>query len=247
MTYLSRLVGMDDVKNVLVLGCGPHPQTAKIFAETGANVSAVEPVEQFVALARDYLEAKVNVMQGAAESIPLSTNSQQIVVFEAVLEHVDSIPLSLAEIYRVLAPGGVLYLTTTNRHRFSWKGKNGEYRTPFFNWFPSLVKEGYVFQHLHYRPELANYSSRPAVHWLTYSELCARGRDAGFAQFYSPVDLMRVDDRIIKKSGLRRFVLPLIQKNPWLRAFALTQIGGTIFMLKRSGFSKSTEKPTDAS
>jgi hypothetical protein len=102
------------------------------------------------------------------------------------------------------------------------------------------VKEGYVFQHLHYRPELANFSSRPAVHWLSFADLCSRGRDAGFSQFYSPLDLMRIEDQIIQRSALRKFVLPRIQSNPWLRALALTQVGGSIFMMKRTGFASNS-------
>jgi hypothetical protein len=135
--------------------------------------------------------------------------------------------------YRVLAPGGVLCVTTTNRHRFSLDGSNGEFNVPFYNWLPRLLKESYVFQHLHYQPKLANYTARPAVHWLSYADLCERGRDAGFAQFYAIVDLMRITDPSIAKSGLRRFVLPMLQQHPWLRSLALTQIGHAIFMLKR--------------
>lgn len=232
-TYLGRLVDLDVRRKIVVLGCGPHPQEALILSNKGYKVVAVEPVQSFVETAGVYLGDSVTVIQGTAEAIPLPDGSQDVVVFESVLEHVDSIPHSLEEIYRVLAPGGVLCISTTNRHHFSLNGSNGEFNVPFYNWFPRLVKESYIFQHLHYNPKLANYTQRPAVHWLSFADLCSRGRDAGFAQFYSIVDLLRISDPSITKSRLRRALLPLIQQYPWLRSLALTQIGDSIFMLKR--------------
>ena len=234
LTCLGRLVNLDERRRILVLGCGPHPQPAQILRDRGYEVTGVDPVESFVETARQYLGDSASVLHGSAEAIPLPDGSQDIVVFESVLEHVESVAKSLEAIYRVLAPGGVLYMTTTNRHRFSLKGRNGEYNVRFYNWFPRLVKEGYILEHLHYRPDLANYTERPAVHWFSFADLCSRGRDAGFAKFYSHVDLMRQTDPMIARSRLRRALLHRIQHNPWVRAIALTQVAGVIFMLKRS-------------
>ena len=100
---------------------------------------------------------------------------------EHVLEHADSPRQSLAEIYRVLIPGGVAYIATSNRYHFSPIGYNGEFNVPFYNWFPDALKEAFVHHHLHFKPSLANYTPRPAVHWFCYSDLCRVGRDAGFA------------------------------------------------------------------
>jgi len=35
--------------------------------------------------------------------------------------------------------GGIAYITTTNRLRFSLRGDNGEYNVRFFNWLPRVV------------------------------------------------------------------------------------------------------------
>lgn len=233
-TYLGRLIEAKTSRNIVVLGCGPHPEPIACLVKMGHKVIGIEPIESFVETAGQFLGDSAKILRGSAESIPLPDSSQDIVVFEAVLEHVDSIPKSLNEIYRVLAPGGVLYLETRNRHQFSIKGKNGEFNIPFYNWFPRLVQECYVFKHLHYEPGLANYTERPAVHWLSFADLCSRGRDAGFSQFYSILDLIRSSDPSITKSWLRRTLLPYIQRNPWIRAIALTQVGGWIAMLKRN-------------
>ena len=237
LTYLGRLIDLSKSRKILALGCGPLPQIAQILINKGYTVVGVDPILSFVETAREYLNDSASVIQGSAEAIPLPDYSQHIVIFESVLEHVDSIPHSLEEIYRVLTPGGVLWLSTTNRYRFSLKGLNGEFNVPFYSWFPRLVKESYIFQHLHYNPKLANYTERPAVHWLSFADLCSRGRDAGFGQFYTRMDLIRLSDLRSSKGLLRRaflpLLLPLIQQNPWLRSLALTQVGDAIFMLKR--------------
>jgi hypothetical protein len=137
--------------------------------------------------------------------------------------------------HRVLRPGGIAFIITTNQLRFSLRGENGEFNLRFFNWFPRLVRECYVFRHLHYDPTLANHTFRPAVHWFTFSRLCELGRDSGFAQFYSLLDLLRQEDASVARKWLRRLLLSQLQRNAWLRALALTQIGDALVMLKRAG------------
>ena len=232
LIYLDRLVDLGGERNLLVLGCGPKPETVKILIEKNHKVVGVEPVPSFVRSAREYLGSDGAVIEGAAESIPLPDESQHMVFCDSVLEHVTSPTKSLNEIYRVLASGGIAFITTTNRYKISLTGDNGEYRYRFFNWLPKLVKECLVFKHLHYDPKLANYSQLPAVHWFTYADMCALGREAGFARFYSTLDLLDQNDHSVRKSLLRRLLLKRLKFNPWLRALALTQLGGTIIMLK---------------
>jgi len=233
MTYLNRLVDLETNRNVVVVGCGPKPQTIAILRDLGYQARGVEPVPSFVESARQYLGSVDAVVAGAAEAMPLPDDSQHLVILESVLEHVDSPVRSLSEVYRVLAPGGLAYVTTTNWPRFTLVGRNGEFNVPFFNWFPGIVQECYVFQHLHYRPHLANYTERPAVHWYSYNVLCKLGRQAGFAQFYALVDLVREEDPTIARAWLRRFMVSRLRSHPWVRALVLTQVGGSIIMLKR--------------
>jgi SAM-dependent methyltransferase len=239
LTLIGRLVDLREHRRVCVLGCGPAPQTMRVCRGRGLDAVGVEPVPSFVAAAAEYLGAPGLVLQGAAEAIPLPSESQDVVFFESVLEHVDSPSISLAEIYRVLRPGGIVYLETTNRHRVSLRGRNDEYNVRFYNWLPALVKECYVHRHLHFDPSLANFSQRPAVHWFSYTDLCRLGREAGFAHFYSLLDLKSASDAPLSGNPVKRAIqgsdrlLRAVQRNPWLRALALTQLGGTIIMRKR--------------
>lgn len=233
--YLNRLI---DVRKgrTLVVGCGPQPRMVKQLLARGYDAVAVDPVPAFVRAAGEYLGSPARVVEGVAESIPLPSASVQLVYCNSVLEHVDSPLASLREMARVLAPGGAALIITTNRYRVSLRGDNGEYTVPFLNWFPEVVRECYAFQQLHYDPSLARYSDRPAVHWFSWSDLCRVGRDAGFAHFYSTLDLLEPDDAPVAGSLLKRSLLARVQCTPWLRALALTvtYFGGIAVMLKRS-------------
>ena len=217
-------------RRIAVIGCGPKPIMVRELIRRGADAIGIEPVVGFTERAREYLDDPARVLLGSAESLPVEDATLDVVVLETVLEHVESISKTLNECFRTLKPSGVLYVVTTNRLAL---GKNGEYRVRLFNWLPRLVQEGYVFLQQHYRPELANYSSRPAVHWFTFADLCAHGRQAGFSRFYSLIDLLDESSPAVQKSRLRRIALPLVKYNPWFRALALTQYGAAIFMLKR--------------
>jgi SAM-dependent methyltransferase len=242
LTILRRIVPLRAGDRVLVIGCGPVPQIARVLAAEGFAVECVEPVREFVDAARAYLGPSVTVHQGAAEALPVAEGSFRAVFLESVLEHVDSPTRSLAELYRVLEPGGVTFVTTTNRLRFSWRGDTSEYRIPFFNLFPSLLRESFVYRHHRYDPSLANYTARPAVHWFTYSRLCALGRDAGFAKFFSPLDVKSWEEvgtgpgaREKVKRFLARVFLTLGQRSAIFRTIALTQAGHDVVMWKRGG------------
>jgi SAM-dependent methyltransferase len=235
LAYIEREIGLPlNNRSVAIVGCGPNPVSVKALLDLSYDAKGVEPVGGYVEKAQRWLGDDTRVRQGSAEKLPFDDESQAVVLIESVLEHVDSPIKSIQEAYRVLAPGGVTYVQTTNRFRFSLTGDNGEYSVPFLNWMPSVVKEAFIHHHLHFNPKLANYTSRPAFHWFSYSDLCKLGRDAGFHQFYSKLDLIAPDDPALSRGGLRAKLLNLFRYNPWLRSIALTQYGDSIFMLKRS-------------
>ena len=233
LSCLDQILGNDrSGQCVAVIGCGPEPVTAREFIQHGYRVTGIEPIEETVRRADEYLCGKGLILWGTAEKIPLDDCSQSLVLMENVLEHVDSIKMSLSESYRILRPGGILFVRTTNRMRFSLTGINWEFTTRFYNWFPRAVKESYVFAQLHYRPELAYYSPRPAVHWFSFPDLCAFGREAGFARFYSPYDLLYLALRERTHSMKFRF-RHWCHRQPWIRTIAVSQMVGEIFMYKR--------------
>jgi SAM-dependent methyltransferase len=234
LTYLERLLHLRRGRT-LVIGCGPQPTVVKELLERGFDAIGVEPVGEFARAARLYLQAPDRVLQSQGESIPLPDGSVELVYCNSVLEHVDSPSATLREMHRVLQPGCAAMIYTTNRFRVSLRGDNGEYDIPFFNWLPPVLRECFAFQHLHYDPRLARFTDRPAVHWFTFSDLCRRGREAGFARFYSTLDLLAPEDPPLQRRPLRQRLVAAVQKSPWLRAMVLTTtyFGGIIIMVKR--------------
>jgi SAM-dependent methyltransferase len=233
LNCLDRLIAIRANPNFLVVGCGPQPESMRILRAMGFNAVGVEPVPLFVEAARKFLRDDEAVLEGCSEALPNEDESQHVVLLESVLEHVDSVARTLADVQRVLVPDGVAYVITTNRHRLG--RHQAEFNVPFYPHLPPVVKESYVFQHLHYLPSLANYTERPAVHWFTFAELCDLGRAAGFARFYSHLDLKipQPSSFLGSHGRLKSAALSHIQRSPWLRAVALSQHGGTIFMVKR--------------
>jgi SAM-dependent methyltransferase len=233
VAYLDRLVDVSSSGRWLVIGCGPRPETLAYLLRRGIDAYGIEPVPSFARSANAFL-GQPRALLGVAEGLPLADRSQLVVFLESVLEHVESPLTCLQEIFRVLAPGGVVHLTTTNRHRLHARGYNGEFTVRYYNLFPKLLKESYIHQQLHFRPGLANFTERPAVHWFSYADLCELGRQAGFARFYSILDLTREDEPHIARSRVRRLILHQIQRSAAMRSLVLTQRGGQIFMWKRS-------------
>lgn len=229
-----RLVNSEELSGrALDIGCGPVPAFVKTLQERGFDAKGLEPVEEMRKRAQDFLTDESLVLGGSAEHIALPDSSVSFVVMNSVLEHVDSPRKTLNEIYRILEPGGVVFIATTNRYMF----RNFEYDKLLFQWYPSILKESYVFMHLHYQPELAWYSGRPAVHWFCFSDLCKLGRDTGFHSFYSLIDLMtETDIRTYAMGGkVRQILLPCVKYNPFIRSLVLTFTiaGAGIFMVKR--------------
>jgi len=236
MRRIERLIPFQKGKDkILIVGCGPYPHTMKELLGLGHDVMALEVRKPFVQSAIEFLGDSTRVQHGSVEEMPYDKETFKLVFMESLLEHVDSTDKALAEGFRVLEKGGVLNILTTNRLRFSLTGNNGEFNVPFYNWFPAIMKESFVFHHLHCQPKLANFSSRPAVHWFTFSGLCMLGRRAGFSKFYSSIDLEDAEDKSIRVNRIKRFLLHLIQRNPVLRSvvLVLTHFGGNIYMLKR--------------
>jgi ubiquinone/menaquinone biosynthesis C-methylase UbiE len=232
VSCFRKLIELKGNERLLVIGCGPKPQTMLDFAAFGFEVIGVEPIAAYVDSANVALQ-RCAVRLGDAEHLPFEDGTIQLVVMESVLEHVESPLKAMQEMFRILKPGGVAYVYTNNRLRISLRGDCGEYRVPFFNWFPKVIKESYVYRHMHVDPTLANFTPRPAVHWFCYSDLCELGRCAGFFLFYSTLDLADPSDMVIRKSRIRRMMLPLVRSSPWLRGLALLQFGTAVFMYKR--------------
>lgn len=99
---------------VLDIGCG-DAGVLIAFAEAGARCAGLEPdarsLERGAVRAREH-GVEIELRQGTAEQLPYDAAAFDLVVLDNVLEHVQDRERTLAEIFRVLRPGGLLYLVT---------------------------------------------------------------------------------------------------------------------------------------
>ncbi|MEZ6113275.1 MAG: class I SAM-dependent methyltransferase [Pirellulaceae bacterium] len=112
----SRLPsGSDEPLRLLVAGCGAGHEAAYIRMSFHCTVDAVD-IELY---ADEHLRAieGLNIGVGSVTDLPFADNTFSAVFYHHVIEHVDDPPRSLAEIHRVLRPGGWLFIGTPNRQR----------------------------------------------------------------------------------------------------------------------------------
>lgn len=105
-------------KDVLDLGCAGGFM-AEAMAERGARVIGIDPAAEAVAAARRHASATGLAIQydvGVGEALPYAAARFDAVVCVDVLEHVSDLSRVLAEVARVLRPGGLLLFDTINRN-----------------------------------------------------------------------------------------------------------------------------------
>ncbi len=108
-------------QDVLDLGCAGGFM-AEALSESGARVTGIDPAKEAVEAARDHARAKgrdISYDVGVGECLPYENEAFDIVVCVDVLEHVSDLVTVLAEVARVLKPGGVFLFDTINRNAFA--------------------------------------------------------------------------------------------------------------------------------
>ena len=105
-------------KRVLDLGCAGGFMAEALDAR-GADVTGIDPAEDAIAAARVHAAASGRAISydvGVGEDLPYDDASFDAVVCVDVLEHVRDLGLVMAEVTRVLEPGGMFLFDTINRN-----------------------------------------------------------------------------------------------------------------------------------
>jgi 2-polyprenyl-6-hydroxyphenyl methylase/3-demethylubiquinone-9 3-methyltransferase len=120
LAWFDRHVEWDGL-TVLDLGCAGGFM-AEALAKRGAKVKGIDPASQAIHAARTHAaEAglKIQYDVGVGEELPYDDAAFDVVVCVDVLEHVEDLSQVLAEVVRVLKPGGLFLFDTINRNRLS--------------------------------------------------------------------------------------------------------------------------------
>ncbi len=121
LEYFDRIAPDWRSARVLDLGCGGGFM-AEALARRGAIVTGVDPSVASLDAARRHAQREglsIGYLEGTGEKIPLESASMDRVVCVDVLEHVENLGRVIAEVSRVLRPGGLFFFDTFNRSRFA--------------------------------------------------------------------------------------------------------------------------------
>jgi SAM-dependent methyltransferase len=103
---------------VLDAGCGSGYGTGILAAAEPATLIAVDVAQDAVELTRAALGDGVDVRVADVRELPLSDGAVDLVVCFEVIEHLERRDQALREFARVLAPGGVLLISSPNRNQY---------------------------------------------------------------------------------------------------------------------------------
>jgi 2-polyprenyl-6-hydroxyphenyl methylase/3-demethylubiquinone-9 3-methyltransferase len=226
LALLERHGRRDVPLAVADIGCGAGTQSL-MWARLGHAVHGLDVNGPLVEEARRRArEAGVTVRfdVGTATALPYADASMDVVLMPELLEHVPEWEPCIDEAVRVLRPGGVLYLSTTN----ALCPVQQEFTLPLYSWYPGPLKRRYERLAVTTRPELANHAKYPAVHWFTWyglrRDLAARG-----VRCFDRFDMIETEGRGVAARAL----VSMVRKLAPLRLLGhVATHGTTLFGLK---------------
>ncbi len=209
---------------VVDIGCGAGSQCF-LWAEMGHHVHGLDVNQPLVQLARERSHEAGHVVDfrvGSCTQLPWPDKSMDVCLMLELLEHVREWKECISECIRVLKPGGVLFITTSNK----LCPIQCEFNLPLYSWYPAILKRHFERLASTTKPELANFAKYPAVNWFSFYQL---------RSFLSPHQMRCLDrfDLIDKTSFPARVVVECIRRFPLLRWFAHAATSGTILLAFR--------------
>jgi len=185
------------------IGCGAGTQCA-LWEEDGHNTFGLDINAPLLCIAKERLQGQfgsVKLCLGMANELPYQDAFFDICLAPELLEHVNDWESCLDEFTRVLKPGGMLFLSTSNflcpiQHEFN---------LPLYSWYPKKLKKFFVQKAMTSNPELANYATFPAVNWFSYYSLKKQLSKRDF-QVFNRFDLTDPSKgTFFKKAAIRLF------------------------------------------
>ncbi len=191
----AETVGM----KVLDVGCGQGVDLAR-YAKAGADATGIDLTPRHVELARAHLDAlglDASVVTGDAEHMPFADRSFDRVSSNGVLHHTPNMKAALAEILRVLRPGGEARILVYNR-------------SSVYYWLTQVLHKGLIERQLFSERSMAGVLSRnveassidarPLVRVYSPRQVRRMMRCAGFEEVATSVRGFHADDTMLTSS-----------------------------------------------
>jgi len=117
---------------LLEIGCGIGVDSIQL-AKCGFDVTAIDLTENALAIAKDYAALRnvaIDFRLGNAENLEFEDSSFDVVYSFGVLHHTPDIESSVAEVHRVLKPGGKAYIMLYHKYSIV-NAVHGAFRLPY--------------------------------------------------------------------------------------------------------------------
>jgi ubiquinone/menaquinone biosynthesis C-methylase UbiE len=192
------------------IGCGAGT-FSRIFAGAGCAVRAVDVNPKLIEVAQTRARAggvDVDYSVGSAAALPWSGAEFDIVALPELLEHVHDWQSVLSEAARVLSPGGILFVSTTNR----LCPVQQEFDLPLYSWYPGWLKKRCLVLSTTTKREWVSHALYPAEHWFDPYWLGAEFRKLGM----NPLDRFDLL-AMYSEGGLKQWAGKLARAVPPLR------------------------------
>jgi 2-polyprenyl-6-hydroxyphenyl methylase/3-demethylubiquinone-9 3-methyltransferase len=196
--YLAPLLApLPRDAEVLDLACGSGPHVLA-WAERGYRVTGVDFDHALLVAGRTRVARGATPAPGVmavpapawncgdATRLPYRDGSFDLVFCNSLLEHVPDWRAVLSETARVLRPGGVAVVYTTNRTCPLQQEVN---HFPFYSWLPDPIQRRVLAWIMEHRRDLVNWTDFPAVNWFTFPGL-RREFDAVGLEPHDRIDLL---------------------------------------------------------
>lgn len=120
MGRLAAHVPREGVETIVDVGCGTGRFTAALAEVFAATVYGVEPSAKMLEVAREnvarsHARARIKLLEGAAEAVPVDEGAADLVFLSMVYHHIRDKRRACAEFRRVLRPSGRLVIRTATR------------------------------------------------------------------------------------------------------------------------------------
>ena len=141
IAVLEHGLGVPDLTGLTALDVGCSAGfIADELALAGARTHGVDIDEPGLAKAQARFGERVEFQLARGEDLPFPDDSLDIVVLNHIYEHVVDPAAVVADIHRVLRPGGVLYLGIGHK----WQVLEPHHRLPFLSWLPQRAADRYL-------------------------------------------------------------------------------------------------------
>lgn len=200
-------------------------------ALNGMHAVGVEPSAEYCRITRlrglRYAIA-APVMRGVGEALPCPDASFDVVLAQDILEHVRDPDVTLREIKRVLAPGGVALVTVINR--LAWRDPH--YHLFAINWLPRFIGERIV-EYIGRSKRAAQFSDNQRLGAMYYDTF------AGFRRHARALGFIVTDAK--EQSLFERSSAPTGKRAPLVRMLARVGLAVPVYRLHRLAVASTFE------